>query len=95
MIISGILIIPHTINIICHLDIQCIKHIVYTWLVESEQHPEAETSDLYIINADGTGKTQITNTPSEAEHDPVWSPDGSKIAYHTDNTGKVFVIKVK
>ena len=71
------------------------KKIVYTWLVESEQHPEAETSDLYIINADGTGKTQITNTPSEAEHDPVWSPDGSKIAYHTDNTGKVFVIKVK
>jgi Tol biopolymer transport system component len=71
------------------------KKIVYTWLVESERHPEAVTSDLYIINADGTVKTQITDTPEQAEHDPVWSPDGSKIACHSDNTQKIFVIKIK
>ena len=71
------------------------KKIVYTWFVESERHPEAETSDLYIINADGTGKIQITDTPDEAEHYPVWSPGGTKIAYHSENTGKIFVIKIK
>jgi Tol biopolymer transport system component len=70
------------------------KKVVLTWFVESEQHPEEETSDLYIVNADGTGKLQLTDTPHEAEHNPVWSPNGTKIACHSDNTGKVFVINV-
>lgn len=69
--------------------------VVYTWFVESEVHPEEETSDLYIINADGTEKIQITNTPDEAEHNPVWSPDGTRIACHSESTGEIFVIKIE
>ncbi len=39
--------------------------------------------DLYVINADGTGETQITaDTANEAQ--PAWSPDGTKIAFVTD-----------
>ncbi len=71
------------------------KKIVSTWFVESERHPEVETSDLYMINADGTEKTQITETPDEAEHNPVWSPDGTRIACHSESTGKIFVIKIE
>lgn len=36
--------------------------------------------DLFTVNADGTGRTQLTNTP-EAEFAPSWSPDGAYIAY--------------
>ena len=29
--------------------------------------------DIFVINADGTGRTQITDHPAE-DFDPVWSP---------------------
>ena len=42
--------------------------------------------DLYVINADGTGETQISaDTANEAQ--PAWSPDGTKIAFVTDRDG--------
>jgi hypothetical protein len=36
--------------------------------------------DIYVVNADGSGKTRLTRHPAE-EFDPAWSPDGTKIAY--------------
>ena len=40
------------------------------------------TDDIYVIQTDGTGLKQLTETHASAE-DPSWSPDGSKIAYDT------------
>ncbi|MFH2101843.1 MAG: NBR1-Ig-like domain-containing protein [Chloroflexota bacterium] len=37
--------------------------------------------DLYIINIDGTGLTQLTNTPDIQENGPSWSPDGQQIIF--------------
>lgn len=37
-------------------------------------------ADLYVINADGTGKLRLTSS-GRANIDPDWSPDGSKIAF--------------
>ena len=33
------------------------------------------------MNADGTGVTQLTNTPHFSETTPTWSPDGTSIAF--------------
>lgn len=42
-------------------------------------------NDIYIINADGTGRTQLTRTTHSNsltdEDEPVFSPDGRKIAF--------------
>lgn len=40
----------------------------------------AQGQDIFVMNADGTGRKQITNTGS-ADKQPAWSPDGKKIAF--------------
>ena len=36
--------------------------------------------EIYVINADGTKQTRLTNNPA-MDTDPVWSPDEQKIAF--------------
>jgi hypothetical protein len=69
------------------------KRIVYAMTEESEFYIEA--SELYVVNADGTGKVQLTNTPNVIEVSPAWSPDGTKITCKSLRTGKMYVIKLK
>jgi TolB protein len=40
------------------------------------------TSDLFMMNADGTGQTSLTRGSSA-----TWSPDGRKIAFHASASG--------
>jgi Tol biopolymer transport system component len=37
-------------------------------------------SSLYVINADGSGLTQLTASPG-SDFEPAWSPDGERIAF--------------
>ncbi len=39
-------------------------------------------AEIYVMNADGSGQTRLTNDP-EADSEPVFSPDGSKIAFQS------------
>ncbi len=36
---------------------------------------------IWVINADGSNRTDLTGTSFGACHDAMWSPDGSKIAF--------------
>ncbi len=37
--------------------------------------------DIFVMNPDGTEVTNLTNTPLRNESFPVWSPDGTRIAF--------------
>jgi hypothetical protein len=39
------------------------------------------TYQIFTMNADGSGQTQLTNTPLDHRL-PKWSPDGTKIAFN-------------
>jgi Tol biopolymer transport system component len=47
----------------------------------SSDPPPEGLSDIFVVNADGTNKTNLTNTPSVDEWEVNWSPDDSKLAY--------------
>lgn len=41
----------------------------------------SESSDIYVMNADGTGTKNLTKTDQIGEFGSDWSPDGGKIAF--------------
>jgi hypothetical protein len=51
-------------------------------------------SDLYLINADGSGLKRLTND-READLHPTWSPDGKSIAFTTDRGPSTDFAKLK
>ncbi|MGB2805142.1 MAG: hypothetical protein WBD64_09645 [Candidatus Zixiibacteriota bacterium] len=68
------------------------KRVVFS--VQKESEFDIIASEFYIVNADGTGRIQITDTPDKIETSPVWSPDGTKIACGSHSSSKIFVIKL-
>jgi len=53
------------------------------------------TSDIAVMNADGSGQVNLTNTADVDEGFPAWSPDGTHIAYTTrrDGNNEIYVMK--
>lgn len=66
------------------------RKVVYTSYGIQPSNSEGD-SEVYVVNAlDGTGKKNLTNNGVEAsgadpvdDYDPVFSPGGTKIAYHS------------
>ena len=57
------------------------------------QYRTHDHSEIFVINPDGGGRTQLTKSPVLAKViqnsvSPTWSPDGAQIAFLTDRTGK-------
>jgi TolB protein len=42
-----------------------------------------DQGDIWVMNADGTGRTQLTSGPAD-DRDPDWSPDGTRLAFSSD-----------
>ena len=63
------------------------KRIAYTWF-------DLTTSDVWVMDADGTGQTDLTNSPQVDEGFPAWSPDGQRIAFTTlrDGNNEIYVM---
>ena len=66
-----------------------------TYMVTEDDGYQFTSSDIYVINADGTGKVNISNTEERLEMHPDWSPDGNWIAYATLKSGQIFVQEVQ
>ena len=45
--------------------------------------PLANNADIYVMNVDGSGVTNLTNNSDLLQKNPAWSPDGTKIAFLT------------
>jgi Tol biopolymer transport system component len=62
------------------------------WSPDGSEIVFAGPTDLWIMNANGTNPTNVTNTPIAYECCPEYSPDGSKIAFtvngHIDGNPK-------
>ena len=49
---------------------------------EVEEFGGRFNTDIFVMNADGSGVEQVTSSPlSLSAHQPAWSPDGSSIAF--------------
>ncbi|MGE5499073.1 MAG: TolB family protein, partial [Syntrophothermus sp.] len=68
------------------------KYIVYM-ITEDDGH-EFTSADIYVIKADGTSKQNLTSSQDKLEMNPVWSPDGSRIAFDDYKNGSVYVIEI-
>ena len=52
------------------------------WSPDGSKIAFTKSGEIYSMNSDGTGVTNLTNNPA-SDSSPAWSPDGSKIAFPT------------
>jgi Tol biopolymer transport system component len=62
------------------------SRIEKTGKIAFTSYRDGVNGDIYTMNHDGSNVNQLTHDPAE-DHSPVWSPDGSKIAFVSNRTG--------
>jgi Tol biopolymer transport system component len=50
------------------------------------QNKDGDNWEIWVVNADGTGATQLTSDPAN-DVDPSWSPDGQQIIFRSERNG--------
>ncbi len=69
------------------------KKIIY--MIAEDNGHEFTASDIYTINADGTGRANITNTDGIIEMSPSFSPDGKSIVFENYNEGSIYLMNIE
>jgi Tol biopolymer transport system component len=64
-----------------------------TWSPDGTKIAFTQADDIYVMNADGSNQTNLTNDPAW-EGRPAWSPDGTKIAFDSgrDGNSEIYVM---
>ena len=56
------------------------------WSPDGTRIAYSKNGDIFVVNADGSGQTRLTDHPA-GDWEPRWSPDGGKIVFTTDRDG--------
>jgi TolB protein len=48
---------------------------------------ERQKPDIFVMNANGTGKRRLTRLAWARDENPDWSPDGTQIAFYSERVG--------
>jgi Tol biopolymer transport system component len=51
------------------------------------------SSEIYVMNADGSNQVRITNDAAE-DRDPIWTRDGLRITFSSRNGGKSEIVEI-
>lgn len=69
------------------------KSIVY--MITEDNGYEFTSSDIYLINADGSNKVNLTNTDNTIEMTPSFSPDGRSILFENYHEGSIYLMNIE
>lgn len=69
------------------------KRIVY--VITEDNGYEITSSDIYLINADGSGKVNLTNSDTIIEMTPSFSPDGKSILFENYLEGSIYLMSIE
>jgi hypothetical protein len=64
------------------------------WSPDSRRIGFARNNEIYVMNADGSGKRNLTANPA-TDGEPCWSPDGRRIGFASDRGGSTDVYTMR